>query len=200
MQPEVRIYSNAFDGFTSIRQMPDSQAPIIGRLNNGTDYLSLVNYHGEWLAVKWQNRVGYVKAHLVGYTPAPPVYLGVDANYMGGIYGGREEGYLVFGNGKFARFYNYSDVAYGKWRFEGYEIVFTTKYVNNHGSAYGNEYVGKVRRLQVNVGQMTIGGYRKVPTRSSSYYERLGECSCCWDYITKEDYQEYRKTASRLVR
>lgn len=165
---EIRVYSNAFDGFVNIRQAPTTKSKIIGRLNNGNDYLVQLGVQGKWTQVQLQGQVGYVNSAVVGYTPWKPVTLGVDADWIEGAYECcvcvGECGYdlLVFNNGKFALSEGAGYiVAYGTWKFEGKDIVLLVKkIVECCGFEVGEEY-----RATVDVINSSIDGCRK-----NSYY------------------------------
>ena len=162
---EVRIYSNAYDGFVNVRAQPSAKSAKLGRLNNGNDYLVKLGVQGKWTIVKWQNGIGYVNSTVVGYTPWKPVYLGVDGDSLQGAYFMDEGGdyfayYLVFNNGKFAYIQDgkrAGDQYYGTWKLEGTDIIFTTKYKTNE--CWVDTHVGATERLPVR-GNM-IGEYKR---------------------------------------
>ena len=57
---EVRVYSNAYDGFVNVREAPTTKSAILGKLRNGEDYLVQVAVEGNWIAVQWHGMIGYV--------------------------------------------------------------------------------------------------------------------------------------------
>ena len=160
---EIRIYSNAFDGFVNIRQAPTTKSKIIGRLNNGNDYLVQVGIQGKWTIVMLQDQIGYVSSAIVGYTPWKPVTLGIDADWIEGAYeccvsiGDWGLDLLVFNNGKFAITEGaYAQFAYGTWKFEGADIVLTVK-----KDLQGHFNYGQEMRYPVDVINSSINGCRK---------------------------------------
>lgn len=166
---EVRVYSNAYDGFVNVRSQPSAKSAILGRLKNGPDYLVQLGVQGKWIIVQWQNGIGYVNKSVVGYTPWKPVYLSVDGDWIQGVYQGGEpyfrefvDDLWIFSNGKFAYVDNGGGtgepLAYGTWKFEGKEIVLTTKLVVDDWF----EGVAKEQRLVVDVPNRTVGGKPKV--------------------------------------
>ena len=161
---EVRVYSNAYDGFVNVRSQPSAKSAILGKLKNGPDYLVQLGVQGKWIIVQWQNTIGYVNKSVVGYTPWKPVYLSVDGDSLQGAYCS-EEGdfyscYYVFSNGKFAHFecgkYE-GEEYYGTWKLEGTDIIFTTKYVAS--DYFGRIHVGETKRLPVKSNM--IGDYKR---------------------------------------
>jgi hypothetical protein len=207
-QPEIRIYSNAYDGYVNVRQGPSAKSAKLGKLKNGPDYLVQLGVQGNWTKVKWQNGVGYVNNSVVGYTPWKPVYLGIDGNGIQGVYVGSDDCawggvYLVFSNGKFAkwripggssdtRIYLY----YGTWRFEGMDIIFTTKYVIERDQHLRGARVGAEVRLPVK--SKMIGNYEKWELE-----ELYGEkCYCLDDHLclSEADFAEEKKKVNKLVK
>ena len=169
---EVRVYSNAYDGFVNVRSQPSAKSAILGRLKNGQDYLVQLGVQGKWIIVQWHNTIGYVNSSVVGYTPWKPVYLGVDGDSLQGAYGLEEGDYLsyyfVFSNGKFAHLEcgKYSgDQYYGTWKLEGTDIIFTTKYVP--ADNYKVYHVGTTERLPVKSNM--IGHYARERFSAGDY-------------------------------
>ena len=48
---EIRIYSNAYDGYVNVRTRPNAKSAILGRLKNGQDYLVQLGVEGKWTKV-----------------------------------------------------------------------------------------------------------------------------------------------------
>lgn len=198
---ELRVYANAYDGYVNIRQGPSTKHKIIGRLNNGDGYLVQLGVQGNWIAVKWQNTVGYVNSSIVGYTPWKPVYLGVDADWIQGIYTNFYTCYLIFNNGKYMHEHQYGDMEYGTWRFEGNEIVFTTKYVTEHGKSF-DYYIGKETREIVDVAGQKIGDIAKRPYMTPREYDEYmaGECTTDAGSYSREVFNSAKKIVNKYVR
>ena len=194
---EVRIYANAYDGFVNIRAQPSAKSAKLGRLNNGNDYLVKLGVQGKWTIVKWQNGIGYVNSTLVGYTPWKPVYLGVDGDWLEGVYADVLSGYLVFSNGKYARTSQYGDTEYGVWKLEGNDIVFITKYLTEYGKIIG-EKVGSVSRFRVDVNNKMINHWEKCPFMSESEYACYEDCVA--NAYSKGAFKEVKKRVNKLVR
>jgi hypothetical protein len=198
---EVRIYANAYDGFVNVRAQPSAKSAKLGRLNNGNDYLVKLGVQGKWTIVKWQNGIGYVNSTIVGYTPWKPVYLNVDADWIQGIYTTGYTCYLIFNNGKYSHEHQYGDMEYGTWRFEGNEIVFTTKYVTEHGKSF-DYYIGKETREPVDVAGKKIGELPKCPYMTPAEFAEYmaGECTTDAGSYSKEVFNEAKKAVNKLVR
>ena len=198
-QPSViRVYANAYDGYVNVRSAPTLKSTVLGRLKNGEDFLPQVGVQGKWIAVQYQGGVGYVASDAAGYTPWKPVYLGVDGKTIQGMYSNGYNAYLVFSNGKYAYIYEYGDLSYGTWIFEGMDIIFTTKYITSDGRRLGSEWVGRQERLPVR--SKVIGNYKKETLYSRSYYSDYEYSSCGAWIVTKEDFAATRKTVNKLVR
>ncbi len=195
-QYEVRVYSNAYDGFANVRQAPTLKSTVLGKLRNGDEYLVQLGVEGNWVLVNWHGMTGYVNKSVVGSTPWKPVYLNVDSNWLEGIYGDGYGCYLVFSNGKYAQVHQYGEMEYGVWKFEGNDIVFITKRVTDHGKSFDYR-VGKVERYPVNVKNKMIGNARKCAYVSASDYE---EYSTDANAYTKESFKEVRKRVNKLVK
>lgn len=183
---EVRVYSNAYDGYVNVREAPTTKSSILGRLRNGEDYPVQVGVDGNWIAVKWHGMTGYVHKNMVGSNPWKPVYIEVSADEIAGWYFLNDESILLFNNGKYATVsgseYGYYDLEYGTWKYEGTEIVLKTKYVTESGRDWGGYRVGKEVRYGVNTKWKSMG----VGTRT-------------WDY-DKEYYRMFKKEANKYVK
>ena len=197
---EIRIYANAYDGFVNVRAQPSAKSAILGKLKNGDDYLVQLGVEGKWIKVKWQNTVGYVNSSIVGYTPWKPVYLNIDGDSIEGVYGddSKDEVYFIFSNGKFAFFHEASATAdfsrelyYGTWKFEGTDIIFTTKYMTEWGKRWNASHIGAEVRLPVTSDK--IGNYYTRPLYKEGY--DFGHDG----YITKYDFLEWRRKVNKQV-
>ena len=197
---EIHIYSNAYDGYVNVRQQPSAKSAILGKLKNGQEHLVKLGTEGKWTKVKWQNTVGYVNSSIVGHTPWKPVYLDIDGDSIEGVYGDdyKDEVYFIFSNGKFAFFHeamasaDYScDLYYGTWKFEGTDIIFTTKYITDEGKSRGASHIGAEVRLPVTSDK--IGNYYTRPLDEGVY--SFGHD----DYITLQDFRKWRQKANKLV-
>lgn len=194
---EVRVYSNAYDGFVNVRQAPTLKSTVLGKLKNGEEYLVQLGVQGNWVVVDWYGMTGYVNKSVVGSTPWKPVYLNVDSNWLEGIYGDGYGCYLVFSNGKYAQVHQYGEMEYGVWKFEGNDIVFITKRVTDHGKSFDYR-VGKVERYPVDVKNKMIGNARKCAYVSASDYEEGYSTDA--NAYTKESFKEVRKRVNKLVK
>ncbi|MBR6655072.1 MAG: hypothetical protein IKL20_00510 [Alistipes sp.] len=194
---EVRIYSNAYDGFVNVRDAPTTKSTVLGKLRNGEDYLVQVGAEGNWIAVKWHGMTGFVNKSVVGKNPWKPVYIDVSADEIAGCYffDGDCTTLLIFNNGKYATVsgseYGYIDLEYGTWKFEGTEIVLKTKYVTESGRSWGSYRVGKEVRYGVNTKWKSIG----VGTRIWN----LNEVLVCGSTY-KEYYRMFKKEANKYVK
>ena len=200
---EIRLYSNSYDGFVNVRQDKSVKSPILGKLKNGEDYLVQLGVDGNWVAVNWHGMTGYVNKSVVGSTPWKPVYLDIDSNGFQGWYSNGYTSYLVFSNGKYAAVHQYGDLVYGVWRFEGTDVIFKARSVTDYGRSCNN-YVGQEERYGVTVkskSNITFGSHKKKLLRPNSYYYSRDEYLSGSDMVvSKEDFQDYKKKVSKLVK
>lgn len=183
---EVRVYSNAYDGFVNVREAPTTKSAILGKLRNGEDYLVQVAVEGNWIAVQWHGMIGYVNKSMVGNNPWNPVYHEVSADEIAGWYYFDSDDVLIFNNGKFARVggseYGYVEYEYGTWKFEGTEIVLKTKFVTEAGRGWGGHHVGRELRYAV-----------------SAKWKSMSAGKRTWDY-DKVYFRECKKFANQYAR
>lgn len=182
-----RFYSNAYDGYVNIRQQPTTKSAIIGVLRNGNKYVEKVGVHGNWIMVKWENLVGYAHKSMLGRKPWKPFNLNITADQIEGVYAASDGIYCVYNKGKFTYLGHdwYGDgLSHGRWKFEGNDIILTTKYVTAEGKDMGLR-VGTAKRLTIhaNGNKVTsIGSYSKF-NKSEVY-----------------DFNGQKKRAAQLVR
>ena len=209
-QPEIRIYSNAYDGYVNVRQGPSAKSAKLGQLKKGPDYLVQLGVQGNWTKVKWQNGIGYVNSAVVGYTPWKPVYLGIDGNGIQGVYVDSDSPhgiYIVFSNGKFAKWRipggsSDTDIELycGTWRFEGMDIIFTTKYVIERDNDIVGTFVGARVGAEVRlpVKSKMIGNYEKQELEEwdGDKYHILHDHIC----LSEADFAAEKKKVNKLVK
>lgn len=124
---EIRLYSNAYDGYTNVRQSPTSKSKALGKLRNGNEYVVLVGEEGNWYEVEYYDQIGYVHKDHVGETPSKPVTVDVDANWLAGIWSRFDVDwcYIVEKNGTFSLYHGEDEAGSGTWRLEGQKIILT---------------------------------------------------------------------------
>lgn len=81
-----RIYSNCFDGYLNIRQEPNTQATILGRLNNGPEGAVLLSREGNWTKVNCNGIVGYVYTKYTQETPTVAYTGTATIDQIAGVY------------------------------------------------------------------------------------------------------------------
>ena len=193
---EVRVYSNAYDGYVNVRQGPTLKSTVLGKLRNGDEYLVQLGVQGNWIAVNWHGMTGYVNKSVVGSKPWKPVYLDIDGNSFQGWYTDGYTSYLVFSNGKYAAVHHYGDLAYGVWLFEGSDVIFKTRSVTDYGRSC-SYYVGQEQRFSVAVkskASISFGGCKKQPLHPNSYYYSRDEyLSGSEMVVCQEDFSDYKK-------
>jgi hypothetical protein len=185
---EVRLYSNAYDGYVNIRKGPTTKSAILGRLRNGNDYLVKLGVQGNWYIVEWQGSIGYAHKNMTGYSPWKAVDLDVEADWLHGIYeaepsGASSEHFFIFKNGKYAYTFDSMPCEYGSWKLEGKEIVMTTKYVTS--ADIRGSYIGREERFVVDVSQARLGSMNK---------ERVA------GHWLASDFQACMNTARKIVK
>lgn len=166
----VKVYSDAYDGYTNVRQSPSSKSKILGKLRNGNEYVVLVGMEGNWYEVEYYDQIGYVHKDHVGDTPSEPVTVDVDAKWLEGCWFDKDyayqEGYvfyLIYSNGKFTKEHEYEcgTMCHGRWHLEGEEIVLTSVYVAEGGRKTGIER-GDVERFKINKAGRKLGRMTKL--------------------------------------
>jgi hypothetical protein len=115
------VYSNAYDGYTNIRQRPTTKSAILGTLPNGNN---AAEFYGEsyenanWYHIYYNGIEGYVAKSQVGRSPSPAVNLNITTNWIYGVWVNGEGNTLTCDKkGNFTLSGNIN-VA-GKWRLTG---------------------------------------------------------------------------------
>lgn len=154
----TRLYSNSYDGYTNIRNAPSSKGQILGRLNNGDDFVVLISMVDNWCKVNYNGNVGYVHRNYVSSSPSKPVTSGVDANWLNGLWcgDGGYSYYFIFSNGRYCLHSQYNEVCYGRWHLEYDTIVLTRKYIVDHELESS-----AVERMHINKSARTIDNMTK---------------------------------------
>ena len=195
---EVRVYSNAYDGYTNVRQKPTSKSKLVGTIRQGNEYVVATGVEDNWIQVDYYGQTGYVHKDHVGDTPCKPVTVNVDANWLSGWWRASHDGDCqIYSNGRYTQVYQYQcRIFYGKWHLEGNEIVFTPVYVKEFWENMKSYYTeGKdAIRLAINKSARTVGGMKKLNMPSDADVE--GE----YDGVTKEDFKYHKKEASKYVK
>lgn len=194
---EIRIYSNAYDGYVNVRQGPSAKTAILGRIKNGDEHLVQLGIQGNWVVVKWYNTIGYVKKSMIGYSPSPKVYFDLEADQVQGLYTDGYTGYVICNNGRYAYIHQYGDLAYGTWRYEGHEIVLTVKYVTPYGKDMGNVRYGQVERYNINPRNLHIGYPKRAFYKESDLYDSE---YCDALTLTWADYAALKKEILKYVK
>lgn len=200
----VKIYSNAYDGYTNVRQSPSSKSKILGKLRSGNEYVVLIGMEGNWYEVEYYDQIGYVHKDHVGDTPLKPVTVEVDAKWLEGCWYDKDyvyqEGYvfyLVYSNGKFTKEheYEYGTLCHGRWHLEGDEIVLTSAYVAEGGRDFGIKR-GDVERFQINVAGCKLGRMTKLKMAAEDADISSEEASM----INKATFNFLKKEADKYVK
>ena len=199
---ELRVYSNAFDGFVNIREQPSAKSAVIGILRNGEQCLERVKLLDKWVAVKYHDQVGYIIKSAVGSTPCPAVDIDVDGDWLQGVYSTGYYAYLIYNNGSYAFVHQYGTVSYGTYMLDGHDIVLTTRALTEYGKdGFDNISIGYTERLAINVELHSIDNIKREELHPESYYKTDDEDE---DYggemiITTEEFQIIRKQTRQAV-
>ena len=130
-----KVYSKCFDGYLNIREKPNAQSKILGKLSNGPQGAELLSKDGKWSKVRVNGVVGYAWSKDLQSTPTEPVH--IDAGAVVGEWywtgEGNEWGYIdIKSNGKFDLYLSYDKCNDGTWSLSRNKIVF--KYSDGHKS------------------------------------------------------------------
>ena len=190
---EVRVYSNAYDGYTNVRQKPTSKSKLVGTIRQGNEYVVATGVEDNWIQVDYYGQTGYVHKDHVGDTPCQPVTVDVDANWLSGWWPAYDDGnYFIYSNGRYSKHYVFHDTLdsiHGKWHLEGNEVVFTPLYVKELGKIYQKR--GTVERFAINKSARKIGSMKKMSVPE--------EEDCEWG-IGKRSFNLVKKEASKYVK
>lgn len=115
------IYSNAYDGFTNIRQQPNAKSKIIGKLPNGNNAAEFIeeSYENDnWYYIYYKGTYGYVAKSQIGWTPYKTVNLKITAKWLTGVWVDGTGNKLTLDNK--GNFMVQGPVSHaGKWRLSG---------------------------------------------------------------------------------
>ena len=129
------VYSNAYDGFTNVRQAATTKSPVLAKLHNGYEGAEILGVEGNWTKVNLNGVVGYVSSAYVQDTPTIPVH--IDAKSIIGNWSYLEGGhvmieYSIYDDGMWLlyndNFCEGAIVEVGKWHLEESSIVLTKTY------------------------------------------------------------------------
>lgn len=141
------IYSNAYDGYTNIRQRPSAKSAIIGTLPNGNhaaECYGISSENANWYLIYYNGVEGYVAKSQVGGNPAPAVNLNITTNWIYGVWKNSNGDTLTCDKkGNFTL--TGSTAASGKWRLTGgNDITFKATYGNWKQTYYVDLYNNQI--------------------------------------------------------
>ena len=115
------VYSNAYDGFTNIRESPSTKAAIVGILPNGNYPAEVVTTfkHRYWYYIYYRGCYGYVAKSQIDRTPAQSVNLDITAKWLAGSWCYNNNTITLDTNGNFMFKDCYGKDHAGKWRLSG---------------------------------------------------------------------------------
>lgn len=136
VQVEGNVFSNAYDGYLTLRSEPSANSEALEVLHNGPKGATMVQYHPKWSIVSFNGVQGYVKTEYLQTSPTKPAYA-KDHVVIGAWCLDNEDfphshDLLIFANGTYI-VYNYhcfegSFTSVGLWRLEEHDIVLTECY------------------------------------------------------------------------
>jgi uncharacterized protein YgiM (DUF1202 family) len=203
-EPEISlptVYSNAYDGYTNIREHASAQSPIIGKLPNGPEGADLLGVEGNWSKVRFNGTVGYVLCEYLQSTPTVTVNPAITAKWLEGVWSdfGGYVFYLIFSNGTYANIQQYGDMAYGTYHLEGSDIIFTHRYVTPHGAELGRK-VGETERYAIDVDARKIDDYEPYGILTESELQEMLEEDMGGEMVfTKAVFDDYIKTVKSHI-
>lgn len=190
---EVIVYSKSSDGFLNIRETPSSKGRILGKLRNGPQGAVYLGQSGSWTEVECNGVVGYVYTKYLSYTPTVAVTVDIDIKWLTGPWYpySKEYAYLIFNNGTYAVQYYYGTIAYGTYKLEYDEIVFSAQMVRS-GLGFP---VSSYERFKINVSPKRIGNMTKRSlVKEDDLWRYSGEL--VWTYA---QFKEIQKDTKRYL-
>ena len=160
VQSEGDVFSNAYDGFVSIRMAPSARSMKIGELKNGPKGATLIEYNSKWSKIEYQGIQGYVYNEYLQTTPTEPVSLRPE-DVVGSWYY-RPEGWghtcIIINDDGTYHIYNENFcegaiTSDGTWRLVGDDIEFNERYDYVVGLVWGGAGIksNKKQLLKVDV-------------------------------------------------
>lgn len=190
---EVIVYSKSSDGFLNIRETPSSKGRILGKFRNGPHGAVYLGQSGSWTEIDCDGIVGYVYTSYLSYTPTVEVTVDIDIKWLTGPWypSNREYAYLIFNNGTYAVQYYYGTIAYGTYKLEGDQIVFSASMVRS-GLGYP---ISSYERFRISVSPKRIGNMTKRSlVKEDDLWRYSGEL--VWTYA---QFKEIQKDVKRYV-
>ena len=133
---EGNVFSNAYDGFLTLRDEPNAKACELEVMYNGPKGATMVQYHPKWSIVRYNGVEGYVKTEYLQTSPTKPVY--VNADVVLGAWCMDSESFphyhdlLIFDNATYLVYNDHccegSFTSVGHWKLEEDCIVLTEYY------------------------------------------------------------------------
>lgn len=147
------IYSNAFDGFVTIREQPTSKSARLAIMpsgNNPAEFIDVAHGNSKWYYVCYKGVYGYVAKIDVGWSPAPAVNLNITTSWLEGKWVDNNDNVIsIDDKGNF--FIKGSVNAVGKWHLSGgNNITLKATYINwtkTYAVDLNNNAIGSYYRL-----------------------------------------------------
>lgn len=188
------VYCNSYDGFLNIRAEASSKSEILGKFRNGPEGAVYLSTSGNWVKVDCNGIVGYVHKPSVSYSPTKEVTIDVDAKWLMGPWypSSKEYAYLIFNNGTYAVQYYYGTIAYGTYKLEGDEIVFSANMVRG-GLGFD---IASYERYRISMSPKRIGHLTKrMLIKADDAWKYSGELVWTWSEFT-----DIMKEVKRMVK
>ena len=130
-EPSVPMaYSNAYDGYTNIREAATNKSAVLAKLHNGPKGAEILGVEGDWTKVNLDGVVGYVSNAYIQTTPTVAVNPNVTVDKLYGVWSTGYVFYYIFDNGTYYMCNQYGEDMYmGTFIFEGSELVLTPKLI-----------------------------------------------------------------------
>ncbi|MBR5595333.1 MAG: SH3 domain-containing protein [Alistipes sp.] len=130
-EPSVPMaYSNAYDGYTNIREAATAKSAVLAKLHNGPKGAEILGVEGSWTKVNLDGVVGYVSNAYIQTTPTVAVNPNVTVDKLYGVWSTGYVFYYIFDNGTYYMCNQYGEDMYmGTFIFEGSELVLTPKLI-----------------------------------------------------------------------
>lgn len=193
-EPSVPMaYSNAYDGYTNIREAATTKSAVLAKLHNGPKGAEILGVEGSWTKVNLDGVVGYVSTAYIQYTPTVAVNPNVTVDKLYGVWTTGYVYYYIFDNGTYYMCSQYGEDMYmGTFIFEGSELVLTPKLI------FADPEIADTDAMRLNIVNNELEGLFRDNLISEAEYNSMDDEERELEFggnlvITKESFNAKKK-------